>query len=264
MKAHATATISPSAQLAGDVEVGPYCVIGPGVTLAQGVRLRSHVVIEGDTSVGAECEIYPFAMLGGEPQHAAHKSGDYGRLEIGARNLIREQVTIHGGSRSGRGVTTVGDDCTFYVGAHVGHDCWVGDHVTLTNCATLGGHVRVEEYVIMGGLSAVQQRARVGRHAFIGGLAAVNSDVIPFGMVWGNHANLQGLNLVGLKRRGFSRQTINALRAAFRLIFEGDGQFRDRVEQAAVAFGGSPEAMEIIDFIRSEPTRPLTLPALAA
>ena len=264
MKVHPTAIVSPKAELAADVEVGPYCVVGPGAKLAAGVRLRSHVVIEGDTTVGEGSEIYPFAMLGGEPQHAAHGSGDYGKLVIGARNLIREQVTMHGGSKSGGGVTSIGDDCTFYVGAHVGHDCWVGDHVTLTNCATLGGHVRVEEWVIMGGLAAVQQRSRVGRHAFVGGLAAVNCDVIPFGMVWGNHAKLEGLNLVGLKRRGFSRQTINALRAVFSLIFEGEGQFRDRVEQAAVAFGGLPEAMEIIDFIRSEPTRPLTLPALAA
>jgi UDP-N-acetylglucosamine acyltransferase len=264
MKQHPTAIVSPRAELAGDVEVGPYCIIGPSVKLAAGVRLRSHVVIEGETEVGEGCEIYPFAALGGEPQHAAHGSGDYGRLIIGARNLIRENVTMHGGSKSGRGLTSVGDDCAFYVGSHVGHDCEVGDHVTLTNAATLAGHVRVEEYVILGGLAAVQQRARIGRHAFVGGMAGVNNDVIPFGMVWGNHANLEGLNLVGLKRRGFSRDTINALRAAYRCIFQGDGQFRDRVERAAVDFGDCPEAMEIVDFIRAEPTRPLTLPALAA
>jgi UDP-N-acetylglucosamine acyltransferase len=170
---------------------------------------------------------------------------------------------MHGGSVVGRGVTTIGDDGTFYVGAHVGHDCLVGDHVTLTNHATLGGHVMLGDYVILGGLSAIQQRSRIGRHAFIGGLAAVNSSVIPFGMVWGNHARLEGLNLTGLKRRGFPRKTINTLRAAFHEIFDlREGPFRERVEAAAAGpFAASPEVMEIIDFIRADITRPLVMPA---
>jgi UDP-N-acetylglucosamine acyltransferase len=261
MSIHPTAQVAPGAEVAADAEVGPYCVVGAGVKLGAGVRLRSHVVIEGQTEIGPGCDIYPFAMLGGPPQHAAYKEGDPCRLVIGARNLIREQVTMHGGSTVGRGVTTVGDDCTFYVGAHVGHDCAVGDHVTLTNCATLGGHVQVEDYVIMGGLSAVQQRSRVGRYAFIGGLAAVNSDVIPFGMVWGNHARLEGLNLVGLKRRGFSRQQINTLRAAFRAMFDSDdGTFRSRVDAVAEAYSHSPQVTEMVAFIRAEPARPLVLP----
>ena len=260
---HATALVAPGAELADDVEIGPYCIVGPKVKLHRGVRLRSHVVVEGDTEIGEACEVYPFACLGGLPQHAGHKESDPSRLVIGARNLIREQVTMHGGSVVGHGVTTVGNDGTFYVGAHVGHDCRVGDHVTMTNNATLGGHVAVGDYVIMGGLCAVQQRARVGRYAFVGGMAAVNSDVIPFGMVWGNHARLEGLNLVGLKRRGFSREAINTLRAAFREIFDERGRnFRERVDAAAETFGSSPEVMEIIEFIRSEPTRPLIRPYL--
>jgi UDP-N-acetylglucosamine acyltransferase len=261
MRIHATALVAPGAELAGDVEIGPYCIVGAKARLGAGARLHSHVVIEGETEIGEGCELYPFVMLGAPPQHAAYKPADPVRLVIGARNLIREHVTMHGGSSVGRGVTRVGDDCTFYMGAHVGHDCIIGDNVTLTNNATLGGHVVLADYVIMAGLSAIQQRSRVGRHAFIGGLAAVTSDVIPYGMVWGNHATLQGLNLIGLKRRGFSRAQINTLRAGFRAMFgPGDGLFRQRVEAAAGAFAHSPEVLEIVDFIRAEPLRPLVLP----
>jgi len=258
MNIHATALIAPGAELADDVEVGPYCIVGDRVKLGPGVRLRSHVVIEGETQVGEGCDIYPFAMLGGAPQHAGYQPDDPCRLVIGARNLIREHVTMHGGSKFGRGVTRVGDDNAFYVGAHVGHDSLVGDHVTMTNGATLAGHVTIADYVIMGGLCAVQQRGRVGRYALIGGMAGVNCDVIPFGEVWGNHASLEGLNLIGLKRRGFSRAAINTLRAAYKALFLGEGLFRERVEAVAAAYAGSPEVMEIIDFIRAEPTRPLT------
>jgi UDP-N-acetylglucosamine acyltransferase len=265
MKIHPTALVAPGAELAGDVEIGPYCTIGERVKLGAGARLHSHVVITGDTEIGEGCEVFPFAMLGGPPQHAVYKPTDPVRLVIGERALIREHVTMHGGSSVGRGVTRIGADCTFYVGAHVGHDCIVGDHVTLTNNATLGGHVALGDYVIMGGLAAIQQRSRIGRHAFIGGLAAVNSDVIPFGMVWGNHASLHGLNLIGLKRRGFSRDRINRLRAGFRALFGGgEGPFRDRVEAAASDFADSPEVLEIIEFIRAEPLRPLIQPGREA
>ena len=259
MSIHPTALVAPGAEVPADAEVGPYCTIGPGVKLASGVTLRSHVVVEGETEIGEGSEVWPFAALGAPPQHAAYRAGDPCRLVIGKRNLIREQVTMHGGSTVGRGLTSIGDDCTFYVGAHVGHDCDVGSHVTLTNAATLGGHVRLDEYVIMGGLSAIQQWGRVGRHAYIGGLAAVNSDVIPYGMVWGNHARLEGLNLVGLKRRGFSREEINTMRAAFQAIFDGTGLFADRVAAAAETYRDWPQVMEIVDFIRAEPRRPLIL-----
>ncbi len=261
MRAHATALIAPGAEIAGDVEIGPYCLIGERVRLGSGVRLHAHVVVEGDTEIGEGCEVFPFAVLGAAPQHSAHKPNDPSRLVVGARNVIREHVTMHGGSVVGHGVTRIGDDCQFYVGAHVGHDCIVGDHVVMTNGAVLGGHVRLGEHVIMGGLSAVQQRGRVGRHAFVGGMAGVNCDVIPFGTVWGSHATLEGLNLVGLKRRGFSREAINSLRAAFRAIFRGEGPFKERVEAAAETYRYSAEVMEIVDFIRAEPTRPLALPA---
>ena len=257
MSIHPTALVAPGAEIAADAEVGPFCTVGPDVKLASGVRLRSHVVIEGETELGEGCEVWPFAVLGSPPQHAGYREGDPGRLVIGRRNLIREQVTMHRGSKFGRGVTTVGDDCAFYVAAHVGHDCDVGDNVTLTNGATLGGHVRLGDYVIMGGLSAIQQRGCVGRYAFIGGAAGVTTDVIPYGMVWGNHAKLEGLNLVGLKRRGFTREQINTLRAAYRDIFSGAGVFADRVAAAAETYAGSPQVMEIIEFIRADRHQPL-------
>ncbi len=256
---HATAIVSPGARLGEGVEVGPYSLIGGEVWLGDGVCVQSHVVIDGRTEIGEGCTISPFASLGGPPQHAGHR-GEPTRLVIGARNVIREQVTMHCGTAMGRGVTTVGSDGFFMVGVHVGHDCIVGDHVVMANNATLGGHVIVEDHVIMGGLSAVHQNTRIGRHAFVGGMAGVNHDVIPFGNVWGNHAHLEGLNLVGLKRRGFSREAINVLRAAYRMLFAEEGTFQERLDDTTAAYSGSPEVMEIIDFIRADSSRPLTTP----
>jgi UDP-N-acetylglucosamine acyltransferase len=256
---HPTAVVDPGAELAGDVSIGPYSLIGPNVRLGMGVRVASHVVIEGHTDIGEGCAIHPFASLGGPPQHAGHK-GEPTRLTIGPRNVIREHVTMHCGTVMGRAVTTVGADGLFMVGVHIAHDCIVGDHVTLVNNATLGGHVRVEDFVIMGGLSAAHQYIRIGRHAFVGGMAGVNHDVIPFGNVWGNHAHLEGLNLVGLKRRGFSRDVINTLRAAYRLLFAEEGTFQERLEDTAAAYVDSAQVMEIIDFIRADSNRPLTTP----
>ena len=258
-KIHATAIVDSRAQLGDDVEIGPYSIVGPDVNLGARVRLRSHVVIDGHTQIGDDCEIYPFSSLGAPPQHTAHQ-GEPTRLVIGARNLFREHVTMHAGTAIGRGVTTVGSDCLFYVGCHVAHDCIVGDHVILINSATLGGHVVVEDYVIMGGLSAAHQNTRVGRHAFVGGMAGVNHDVIPFGNVWGNHAHLEGLNLVGLKRRGFAREQINSLRAAYRMLFAEEGTFQERLDDTAYAYSASTEVMEIVDFIRADASRPLTMP----
>jgi len=261
MTIHPTAIVSAKAEIASDVEIGPYCTVGDSVKLAAGVRLRSHVVIEGESQIGEGCDLYPFVMIGGAPQHSAHKPEHPSRVVIGARNIFREHVTVHGGSVVGRGVTVIGDDGQFYVGAHVGHDCIVGDHVVMTNNTSLGGHVRLGDYVILGGHSAVQQWGRVGRHAFVGGMAGANRDVIPFGTVWGSHATLEGLNLVGLKRRGFPRQDIHALRGGFKQLFYGDQPFKERLEAVAEAYARAPLVMEVVEFIRAEPTRPLTLPA---
>jgi UDP-N-acetylglucosamine acyltransferase len=257
---HPTAQVADGATLGADVEIGPYCIVGPKVTLGDRVRLTSHVVIEGWTDIGEDSQVHAFAVLGGAPQHLAHKGEDT-RLVIGARNSIREHVTMHTGTVMGGGVTRVGSDSLFMVASHIAHDCSVGDHVVFANNATLGGHVQLGDYVFMGGLSAVHQHSRVGRHAFIGGLAAVTRDVIPFGSVRGNPAQLEGLNLVGLKRRGYGRETINDLRAAYRLLFAAEGTLQERIEDVARVFANSPDVGEIVDFIRADANRPLCLPA---
>ncbi len=257
---HPTAIVSPGAELSEGVTVGPYCTIGPAVRLGADVDLISHVVVDGHTTLGEGCIVHPFAVLGSAPQSSGHK-GEPTRLTIGARNVIREQVTMHCGTASGRAITTVGSDGFFMAGVHIGHDCVVGDHVVMANNATLGGHVLMDDHVIMGGLSAAHQNIRIGRHAFVGGMAGVNHDVIPFANVWGNHAHLEGLNLVGLKRRGFTRQAINTLRAAYRMLFAEEGTFQERLEDTAEAYAASPEVMEIVDFIRADSNRPLTTPA---
>lgn len=256
---HPTAIVSPGAQLGQDVEIGAFCTVGPQVQLDDGVRLVSHVVVEGGTRIGAGTTVYPFAVLGAAPQHLAHKGEDT-RLEIGERNIIREHVTMHTGTVGGGGVTTVGSDSLYMVGAHVAHDCVVGDRVTFANNATLGGHVVIGDFVFMGGLCAVHQFTRIGRYAFVGGGGVVTKDIIPYGSVWGNHAHLEGLNLVGLKRRGFTREAINALRAAYRLLFADEGTFQERLDDVVEAHAGTPEVMEIVEFIRAEANRPLCLP----
>ncbi len=256
---HPTALVAKGAELADGVSVGPFCVIGETVRIGRGTRIHSHVVIEGPTELGENNEVYPFAMLGGPPQHLAYK-GEPTRLVIGDNNLIREHATMNRGTVNGGGVTRVGSNGLYMIESHVGHDCMVGDHVVLTKQATLGGHCHLGDYVIVGGLAAVHQFTRVGRHAMIGGLAAVVKDVIPYGSVWGNHAHLEGLNLVGLKRRGFSRESINTLRAAYRLLFADEGTFQERLDDTIETYSGSPEVMEIIDFIRADASRPLCLP----
>lgn len=256
---HPTALVAKGAELADGVSVGPFCVVGEKVRLGRGTRLHSHVVIEGSTELGENNQVYPFAVLGGPPQHTAYKGEDT-RLVIGDNNLIREHATMNLGTVNGGGVTRVGSDGLYMIESHVGHDCVVGDHVILTKQATLGGHCQIGDYVIVGGLAAVHQFTRVGRHAMIGGLAAVVKDVIPYGSVWGNHAHLEGLNLVGLKRRGFSRESINTLRAAYRLLFADEGTFQERLDDTIETYSSSPEVMEIIDFIRADATRPLCLP----
>ena len=197
------------------------------------VRLVSHVVVQQDTTVGAGTVIHPFAVIGGDPQHNGYK-GETVRLEIGENNLIREHCTFNRGTPQGTGVTVVGSNNLFMTGAHVGHDCVVGDNVVMANNATLGGHAQVGDKVFLGGLCAVHQNGRVGQGAIIGGLAAVTRDVIPYGSAWGNHASLHGLNLIGLKRKGYDKTAIRRLLAAYRELFEGGGTFADRLEALTV------------------------------
>ena len=258
-KIHPTAIVEDGATLGADVEIGPFCTVGAKVTLGDGVRLISHVALAGRTTLGAKCEVYPFASLGYAPQSLAYKDEDTS-LVIGANVIIRESVTMNPGTAQGRATTTVGNDCMFMANSHVAHDCVVGNNVVFANCATIGGHVELGDFVWIGGLAAVHQWTRVGRNAFIGGVSPLVGDLIPFGSVMGNRAHLAGLNLVGLKRRGFSRETIHDLRSAYRLLFAEEGTFQERLEDTAETYSGRPEVMEIVDFIRAGGNRPLCLP----
>ena len=252
---HPTAIVDPAARLGADVAIGPYCVIGPQVVLGDGVTLHSHVVVAGDTVIGAQTEIYSFAAIGHAPQDLKY-AGEPVKLVIGARNRIREHVTMNPGTGGGGALTQVGDDCLFMVGSHVAHDCMIGDHVILANNATLAGHVTVGDYAVLGGLSAVHQFTRIGQFAMIGGMAGIEHDVIPYGSAVGNRASLGGLNLVGMKRRGFDREAIHAVRAAFRMIFEGEeGGLLERAEAAGREWANIAPVQEIVSFMRADSKR---------
>lgn len=256
---HPSAVVHRGARLGRNVAIGPYCVIGEQVTLGDDVVLHSQVAIAGKTSIGEGTVIFPFASIGHPPQDQKY-AGEATELIIGARNVIREHVTMNPGTAGGGGVTRVGDNGLFMAGAHVAHDCQVGNNVILANHATLAGHVRLDDFAILGGLSAVQQFARVGKHAMIGGMSGVVDDVIPYGSVLGNRAHLGGLNIIGLKRRGFSRDQIHGLRNAYRLLFAPEGTLQERLEDVASQFSGQTEVMEIVDFIRAA-TRSICTPA---
>lgn len=257
---HPTAIIAESATLGAGVSIGPYCVVGPNVTLGEGVELVSHISIGGHTVIGAGTKVYPFASLGHPPQDLKYK-GEPSRLEIGTHCVIREHVTMNPGTEGGGMLTRVGDRCLFMVGAHVAHDCRVGNQVILANNATLAGHVQVGDHVVIGGLAAVHQFVRIGQHAMIGGLSGVEHDVIPYGTVMGERASLAGLNLVGLKRRSFSREAIHALRGAYKVLFEeSDSVLESRVAQARAAYAAQPEVLEVLEFIDAAGSRSICVP----
>lgn len=242
---HPSAVIEPGAQIGAGVEIGPFCVVGPQVRLADGVVLKSHVAIAGETSVGPETVIFPFASIGEVPQDLKFK-GERAQLEIGARNRIREYVTMNPGTEGGGGVTRIGDDGLFMAGSHVGHDCQLGNGVILVNNASLAGHCHLDDEVIIGGLSGVHQWVRIGRGAMIGAVTMVTADVIPYGLVQGPRGHLDGLNLVGLKRRGASRADIAALRDLIGAL--GQGSFRDTARVRAES-EVTPMERDILDFI---------------
>jgi UDP-N-acetylglucosamine acyltransferase len=257
---HPTAIIEPGAALAETVRVGPYCHVGAAVWLGPGVELVSHVVVAGRTTVGEGTRIFPFASIGHQPQDLKYQ-GEPSTLVIGRNNLIREYVTMNPGTAGGGMVTRVGDDCLFMASAHVAHDCVLGDHVIMANNATLAGHIAIQDHAIISGNSAVQQFVRIGESAFVGGMTGVERDVIPYGMVRGDRARLDGLNLVGLQRRGFPREDIQALRLAYDMLFGSDsGTLADRVGAVAARFPEVRPVRTVIDFIRADNTRGLVQP----
>lgn len=256
---HPTAIIASGAMLGHDVVIGPYCIVGEHVALEAEVTLRAHVVVDGRTTVGAGTRIFPFASIGLEPQDLKY-TGEDSALVIGRNNTIREYVTMNPGTAGGGMITRVGDNCLFMAGAHVAHDCQIGDHVILVNNATLGGHVIVGDYAILGGLSAVHQFVRIGRHAMIGGMSGVERDVIPYGQVMGDRARLCGLNIIGMQRRGFSREDIQGLRNAYQCLFFSDGTLSDRVNETAERFGGIGPVDDVINFIHADFSRAICQP----
>ena len=259
---HPTAVVAEGARIGPRTQVGPFCRLDAEVEIAADCVLHSHVVVAGRTRVGEHTEIYPFACVGHAPQDLKY-AGEPSELVIGARCRIREHVTMNPGTRGGGMITSVGDDCLIMAGAHVAHDCRIGNHVILVNHATLGGHVRVGDHAIIGGLAAVHQFVRIGAHAMIGGMSAVESDVIPFGTVMGERAHLAGLNLVGLKRRGFSRDAIHELQKAYRLLFGEEGTFQERVADVEEEFGKNDLITEVLDFIRAQSDRFICQPKAA-
>lgn len=256
---HPTAIVEDGATLADNVKVGPFCIVGPEVTLGEGVVLHSHAVVTGRTTIGARTRIFPFASIGHQPQDLKYK-GEPSTLSIGADCVIREGVTINPGTEGGGMTTTVGNGCAFLANSHVGHDCHVGNNVVFSNNVMLAGHVEVGDYAILGGGAAVIQFARVGAHAFLGGMSGLEQDLIPYGMALGNRAYLSGLNIVGLRRRGFSASEIHDLRRAYRLLFAAEGTLLERVDDVAAEFRDHPTVMEIIAFIRSGGKRSMCTP----
>ena len=258
---HASAIVEDGAVLGKNVTVGPFCLVGSQVVLGDGVTLHGHVVLGGRTIVGPNSAIFPFASIGQRPQDLKYQ-GEESDLVIGANTVIREHVTMNPGTVGGGLVTRTGANCLFMVGAHVAHDCMIGDNVILVNNATLGGHVAIGDFAIIGGMSAVHQFARIGAHAMVGGMSGVENDVIPYGSVTGNRAHLSGLNVIGLKRRNFSRDEIHDLRNAYRSLFAQEGTMQERLDDVAELFSENHLAMEIVEFMRGDSSRSICQPKL--
>ena len=255
---HPSAVIEPGAKVSDNVRIGPFSYIGSEVILHSGVEIKSHVVVTGKTEIGQETVIYPFSVIGEIPQDLKFK-GEKTSLKIGKRNQIREHVTINTGTALGGGLTSIGNDCLFMTGSHVAHDVKIKNKVIIANCGAVAGHCVIEDDVIIGGLSGIHQFVRIGRGAIIGAVTMVTNDVIPFGLVQGPRGALDGLNLIGLKRKGVERNDITALRAAFQTLAQEEGTFQER----AVKLGKETKnqhVSEIVQFILGASDRSFLTP----
>ncbi len=256
---HKTAIVEDGAKIGAGAKIGPFCMVGPEVELGEGCELVSHVAVAGQTTIGARTRIFPFASIGHIPQDLKYR-GEPSTLDIGSDCTLREGVTMNPGTEGGGLKTVIGDRCAFLANSHVGHDTKVGNDVILSNNVMLAGHVTVGDFVIFGGGAAVIQFARVGSHAFVGGLTGLENDLIPYGMAMGNRAHLAGLNIIGLRRRGFTREQIHEIRRAYRLLFADEGTLAERVEDVAGEFDTHPFIHEILDFIREGKDRAICTP----
>lgn len=258
-KVHPSSIIHPSAEIHPNAEIGPFCIIGAKVKLGE-VKIHSHVNIDGNITVGDGTEIYPFVSLN-NPQDLKYK-GEDSKLEIGKNNVIREYVTIHTGTESGGMLTKIGDNCLLMIGVHIAHDCKLGNNIVMANNATLAGHVIVEDFAVIGGLSAVHQFVRIGAHAMIGGMSPVDKDVIPYGNVRGKRAWLNGLNIIGMKRRGFAIADIRILEQVFQeLFYNSEFSFDQRLKKLLEEYGNNELANIVLSFIANRDNRPLCVPA---
>ncbi|MEJ0020502.1 MAG: acyl-ACP--UDP-N-acetylglucosamine O-acyltransferase [Acetobacteraceae bacterium] len=245
---HPTAIVSRGAELGVGVRIGPFCTVGPDVVIEDRAELVSHVVVDGHTQIGADVVLYPFCTVGLAPQDLKY-AGQPTRCEIGARTQIREHCTIHRGTVTGKGITRIGTDCMLMAVAHVAHDCTLGNHVIIANNAVMGGHVSIADHAVIGGAAAIHQFVRIGRAAMIGGVSGVEADVIPFGSVIGNRARLAGLNVIGLKRRGFDKAQVQLLHRAFGDLFRHEGVFAQRLAVVRDRYGEEALVAEVLAFI---------------
>src|SRR5690242_4285700 len=255
-----TARVEDGAVVGEGTHVGPYCIIGPHAVIGNNCKLTSHVQVMGHTLIGADCMISPFVVLGGAPQDLSYR-GEPTRLEIGPSCTIREGVTMNVGTVKGGGLTRVGARGYFMNNSHVGHDCTVGDDVIFATSATLGGHSDIGDFVYIGGLSAVHQFTRIGPQVMIGGVCGVRGDIIPFGLANGQYASLEGLNIIGMKRRKFTKERLARVRAFYQKLFHGPGVFAERLNTVQPMAGEDPAIAEILAFIAQGKHRALCLPA---
>ncbi|MFY9952124.1 acyl-ACP--UDP-N-acetylglucosamine O-acyltransferase [Bradyrhizobium sp.] len=254
------ARVEDGAVIGEGTTIGPYCIIGPNVVIGAHCKLIAHVHITAQTTIGDGCTIYPFVSLGTPPQSLNYR-GELTRLQIGARCTLRESVTMNAGTAGGGGITRVGERGYFMNGSHVGHDCQVGNDVIFATSATLGGHCEIGDFAFIGGLSAVHQFTRVGPQVMVGGVCGVRGDVIPFGLVNGQYATLEGLNIVGMRRRKFTKARLLTVRAFYKKLFHGPGIFAERLIKVQPLASQDPAIAEILEFIRDAKHRALCLPA---
>ena len=246
---HPSAIVHPNAEIDENTVIGPFCIVGEGVRIKNGTKLISNIVVEGDTEIGENCSVYPFTSIGLPPQDLKYK-GEKTGVKIGNGNTIREYITIHRASVSGDGTTTIGDNNFFMAYVHIAHDCKIGNHVIMANVATLAGHVLVEDHAVIGGLSAVHQFARIGAYTMIGGFSGVAQDIPPYTVASGPRAKLFGPNTIGLKRHGFSDQTISEIKKAYKILFREKHTLKEAIKKVQEELPYTDEIKYLIEFIQ--------------
>jgi UDP-N-acetylglucosamine acyltransferase len=247
---HKSAIVSKKAEIGDDVFIGPYCIVGDGVSLGRGTKLISHVVIEGDAEIGEDSVIHQFATIGLPPQDLKYK-GEKTSVKIGRKNIIREYASIHRASISGNGVTRVGDSNFIMAYVHIAHDCIIGTSNILANASTLAGHVLIEDFVFIGGLVAIHQNNRVGSYAMVGGCTGITQDIPPYTMASDHRAKLYGLNVIGIKRRGFTDETVNTLKKAYKILFRDKAPMSEAIERIKTSLPQIPEILHLVEFIEA-------------